>query len=304
MKRPNHSHVRPETGVTAFVIGTGSGEAPADTVAIRNETPADDARGFLLLGDLIIPLSQEKKTVVGRDSTVCHVVLADPRVSKMHTTIYYAGERYFLKDLGSLNGCRINGCRVADSHSLVAGDTLEIPPYTMEFVGVDHPRIQQVSRVEDDDDAGETPRPGHFAGQLNILSITDLIQLLNSTRQSGALTITHPERDAAVLYLHQGEILQASWRDDTGESAVYEVLGMIEGHFEFTQGNPPIPGNPLQIPTLTLLLDGCRIMDEGGLTADTVELSPVGQNDPFATGPAGLGGRLPAPMAAAATSHA
>jgi hypothetical protein len=42
--------------------------------------------------------------------------------------------------------------------------------------------------------------------------------------------------------------------------------------FEFVHGNPPLPGDPVKKPTLTLLLDGCRLLDEGSSVADTSEM--------------------------------
>lgn len=105
-------------------------------------------------------------------------------------------------------------------------------------------------------------RIGHFAGRLDILSVSDLVQLLNATRQSGILTIVDEDRHSALLSIHRGEILQAQYRDHRGPEAVYALLRRREGQFEFIQGAPAIPARPMQIPTLALLLDGCRMVDE------------------------------------------
>lgn len=48
----------------------------------------------------------------------------------------------------------------------------------------------------------------------------------------------------------------------TGEDAVFLILTLKDGQFEFARGNPPIPPEPLKKATRSLLLDGCRILDE------------------------------------------
>ena len=105
---------------------------------------------------------------------------------------------------------------------------------------------------------------GQFAGHLNILSISDLLQLLNTTKQSGILTIRNNNNESASVSIHSGEILDAKFRKQFGEYAVYEALSLTGGHFEFLQGVPPVPENPVKKPTLNLLLNGCRMLDEIG----------------------------------------
>ena len=236
-------------------------------------TAPNGATGFLLLGDLTIPLPVDRETVVGRDHVLCDVVLPDSRVSKVHLSVFYAGDRFFAKDLGSLNGTRINGVRLAEAQPLVEGDDINLPPYRLTFAGPDHSRTAKTGGTREE----EPPRApsGHFTGQLNILSISDLIQLLNSTKQSGLLKVVDDGNQGAVVAFHHGEIVQADYCGVRGEDAVYMLLTQTEGQFEFIQGAPPPPQDPVRKATVTLLLDGCRLLDEGAGVADTREVPTI-----------------------------
>lgn len=244
---------RPGLGPMAFAVGS----------------PSATASAYLIVGDLIIPLDDAGETVIGRDNSTCEVVLADPHVSKRHALIHCIEGRFYLRDLDSLNGVLVNQETVAGARALTSGDTILIPPYEIEFAGTAHPRILQLA--ESRADPFGTPIAGQFTGQLNILSVSDLVQLLNATRQSGILTILDQDRQSALLSIHAGEVLQAQYRDIRGAEAVFELLGLTEGQFEFIQGCPPVPSRPIQVSTLTLLLDGCRMLDEdAGLREDTL----------------------------------
>ncbi len=235
-------------------------------VTTRSLTDAGNGpagEGYLILRDLIIPLSRSREILLGRDSNACNVVLADPRISKRHAIIYFSIDRFFVRDLGSVNGTFVNRVCLTDKpEALIVGDHLLLRPYRMLFVGPEHPRVAQRLRP-----AEEAPpaskRSGHFSGKLEILRITDLIQLLNSTGQNGLLTVRDAHRHVAEISFLNGEICRARYQHWQGESAVHAVLAhATRGEFEFVQGQPPRCDNPIAKPTLTLLLDGCRLLDE------------------------------------------
>ncbi len=48
--------------------------------------------------------------VIGRGRSA-DVVIAEPTISRAHAAIGYDGERFFMQDLGSTNGTRVNGQR-------------------------------------------------------------------------------------------------------------------------------------------------------------------------------------------------
>jgi hypothetical protein len=71
-------------------------------------------------GGRLITLSA--RTLVGR-SSVCLVTLDDPRASAEHAAIAWSGERWEVRDLGSLNGTWLDGRRLeAGARAVLTGD--------------------------------------------------------------------------------------------------------------------------------------------------------------------------------------
>ncbi len=218
------------------------------------------AEYFLLLMGVVIPLPENKETVLGRDEDLCDVVLVDHRVSKRHATIFFRSGRFFISDLESLNGTFLNGHQLKQTAPLVADDEILIRPYKISFVGSDHPEVARTSRRVLVSNASR--HSGHLAGSLEIFSVIDVIQLLNATRQNGILRITDSHRRGASLVFADGEIIAATYGKLAGEEAVIAVVPLHEGHFDFMPGPPPKTPIPIPKKTLTLLLEGCRRLDE------------------------------------------
>jgi hypothetical protein len=68
---------------------------------------------------------------IGRLSTA-DVVLNDQNVSRRHAEIHPLGDSYQLVDLGSTNGCKINGERI-DRQVLLDGDEITLGPIRLRF---------------------------------------------------------------------------------------------------------------------------------------------------------------------------
>ena len=222
--------------------------------------PEREGQGFLMLRGLVIPLPRDRDVVLGRDKALSDVVLAHEHVSKRHSMVFYRSGRYFITDLESLNGTFVNQKRIDGPVALVAGDEITLPPYMMLFFGPEHPASPSA-------EVGPSPREaarqkGHFSGLLSILRITDLIQMLNSTTQSGTLWIRDPDGTNGEISFSHGEILQARYGTHTAETAIYEVLKDHAGEFEFVQGHPPAPPHPIAMSTMSMLLEGVRLLDE------------------------------------------
>lgn len=79
---------------------------------------------------------------IGRASTN-HLVIGNPRVSRLHARIERFATGIRIVDLSSGNGTRLNGARI-ESEYLLAGDLLQIGPMPLSVVEVetsDPPRI-------------------------------------------------------------------------------------------------------------------------------------------------------------------
>jgi hypothetical protein len=71
-------------------------------------------------------------TLIGR-SAECHITLFDPLISRKHARIEVFPDRAVLEDLGSRNGCRVNGILIQGSQPLAAGDRIRIGKHELVF---------------------------------------------------------------------------------------------------------------------------------------------------------------------------
>ena len=64
----------------------------------------------------------------GRDAASCQMVLNTGSVSRLHCVVRSEGDRLLLRDLGSANGTRLNGKRIAPEQdvALAPGDVFEL----------------------------------------------------------------------------------------------------------------------------------------------------------------------------------
>jgi pilus assembly protein CpaF len=65
----------------------------------------------------------------------CDVVLASPKVSRKHAQIVTRDGAFFVHDLGSTNGTRLNGKLVEGEQPLRAGDVIEIASFRIQLEG-------------------------------------------------------------------------------------------------------------------------------------------------------------------------
>ena len=77
--------------------------------------------------------------VIGRGRGA-DVVIAEPTISRAHAAIGYDGEGFFMQDLGSTNGTRVNGDRQARVN-LSDGDELQLGKLRLR-VSVPHLNIE------------------------------------------------------------------------------------------------------------------------------------------------------------------
>ena len=68
---------------------------------------------------------------IGRLSTA-DIVLNDQNVSRQHAELHPVGDTYQLVDLGSTNGCKVNGQRI-ERQVLVDGDEVTLGPIKLRF---------------------------------------------------------------------------------------------------------------------------------------------------------------------------
>jgi DNA-binding response OmpR family regulator len=102
-------------------------------------------------------------------------------------------------------------------------------------------------------------------GRLSDMNLIDLLQALGPGQKTVRITIKPESFDTEVLtiYLYQGAISFAAYKDFTGPDAVYEGLTWIEGQWTVEPVEPdtiPAPNN--SISNEAILMEGCRLLDE------------------------------------------
>ena len=73
---------------------------------------------------------------IGR-ATDCEVEISDPRVSRYHAALSIIGSHAHLQDLGSTNGCEVNG-EMAEESEVRSGDVLSFGGYRCVLRGLPH----------------------------------------------------------------------------------------------------------------------------------------------------------------------
>jgi hypothetical protein len=74
---------------------------------------------------LALPREEGRSVTIGR-APDCDFQLADTSVSRRHAELWRDGDRWLLKDLGSLNGTRLNGMRVTEEVEVRPGDHISL----------------------------------------------------------------------------------------------------------------------------------------------------------------------------------
>lgn len=106
-----------------------------------------------------------------------------------------------------------------------------------------------------------THRAGGFAGELGLVGLFDITQLLVLNRATGVLVV-NSERRTGYLYFEEGRLVNAV--DDAqaeGENAAYGVFAWREGRFEF-RPEPPSGKTLIEQTTESVMLEAARRMDE------------------------------------------
>jgi diguanylate cyclase (GGDEF)-like protein len=91
-------------------------------------------------------IDREEALEVGRDPE-CALSLSDASVSRRHARIERTAGGFFLEDLGSRNGTRVNGEARAGKIQLEAGDRLEVGTVLLRFELVSLPELAHLRGV-------------------------------------------------------------------------------------------------------------------------------------------------------------
>jgi len=111
------------------VSGQPDEDAPEDApVALRD--PVLDVRTGVDAGSRLV--LDGGRVTAGRGAS-CDLVVRDTTVSREHAAFVRRGDAWWVIDLGSTNGTRVNGLRAAE-HPITPGDRIELGDVVVELV--------------------------------------------------------------------------------------------------------------------------------------------------------------------------
>lgn len=106
---------------------------------------------------------------------------------------------------------------------------------------------------------------GNFvlAGDLNFLSLGDILQLLGSNASTGILRVTSKYAQApGLIYFINGNPVNASAGSKTGLDAVSSLFGWIDGKYEFSEEDV-VRENVIKKSRMQIILDSLSLLDDG-----------------------------------------
>ena len=224
------------------------------------------------------PLIDSGELVIGRASDL-DLVLIEDMVSRKHAKITVQDGMISIADLGSTNGTFVNGERVKKAQ-LKMGDRVLIGTSILKLVTaaraaqpIDARAAQQ--RLEETAAAQEGRGRSVVQGRLEEVPLVDLLQLLSTSKKTGAIVIQGYR--SGRVHLRQGNVVSAVIDADPTlppKKALYRMVTWTQGGFEFVPSDGELPAMPneLEETTEVLIMEAMQQQDElahGNLPAPT-----------------------------------
>ena len=97
-------------------------------------------------------------------------------------------------------------------------------------------------------------------GDLSEIGLLDVIQILDNAQKNGKLLISS-EGQEGVIYFNSGRIVNACYQNKTGEQAMYALVGVKGGTFDYQPSDKAFE-MVINNNNTNLLLEGLRLLDE------------------------------------------
>lgn len=107
-----------------------------------------------------------------------------------------------------------------------------------------------------------------FHGSLDEFHLPDIIQFLSGAGKTGALRLAAAGREG-VVYLEGGRIHHAVFQDIAGEEAVYSLLLLTSGKFDFEPGETTATST-VSRSNANLLIEAARRKDEWDVISERI----------------------------------
>ncbi len=115
-------------------------------------------------------------------------------------------------------------------------------------------RTRNIKKMEDTEE-----KQKGFTGDLQDLSLVEVVQMLNLNKKTGILKVN--SRVNGTVYIKNGQLWHAVSDHAEGENAMYELVALDKGTFQFSSQEFEIERN-IQNSTMNVIMEACRIMDE------------------------------------------
>ena len=175
--------------------------------------------------------------VLGRDED-CAIVLDEEPVSRKHAKLLYHGSQPELLDLGSTNGTFLNGKRVHrgfltnSSRFQVGSSNFVVEAATDVMIESPPDGLASLLRKSKNRSTPSPQQASAISGRLSELRLPSLLQMIESDRATGTLVILHGGQEGKP-HIHQGAVRHASLERASGLKALYRLMALDEGGFEF-----------------------------------------------------------------------
>ena len=185
-------------------------------------------------------------------------------ISRRHAEVFYEGDGFFLRDLGSTNGTFVNGEQISGHQQLSAGDKIEIGSSIIIFCQVDG----DVGMIDDEPSADKTmiaerlpsTTAEAFQGDLSEIPPDALLQLLEMGRKTGLLEL-RSRSGRGSIWLDQGYPVHAETEKALGFDAAISIVSNSDGRFRF-EPQVGCSERTITASVTELLLEASRLQDE------------------------------------------
>ena len=109
---------------------------------------------------------------------------------------------------------------------------------------------------------------GELSGRIGQFQVGEILQIFERSRRTGLLLLGDGRIQGQVFFV-DGAIHHAALEDIVGPDAVFLLLNLREGYFDFFPGRQP-PGRTIHEDSTALLLEGLRQMDETRALMDRI----------------------------------
>ena len=102
-----------------------------------------------------------------------------------------------------------------------------------------------------------------MVGSLSHMSMTELYTTLEYNGKTGVLSVSHSDAEGKV-YFKDGNSIRCEYKEMLNLDAIYALLKLTEGVFEFVAKDLSSMPSELNLTTQQILLEYARNLDETG----------------------------------------